>query len=176
MRPRIKGAARRDLARGYNHDQGGDLMRMIVTRSAVLGLIVAAAALAGDTAYAVRAPQSGQSASSGGWQLPPDADTKQSPLTVDAKVLAAGKAVFKDKCTRCHGPAGIGDGEDADPDHREDMDLTNPKRADRNADGVVFYKVMNGRRRPKMPAFKEELTEQQIWSVVAYVQTLRKKN
>jgi mono/diheme cytochrome c family protein len=55
------------------------------------------------------------------------------------------------------------------------MDLTNPKRADRNADGVVFYKVANGRRRPKMPAFTDELTEQQIWSVVAYVQTLRKK-
>jgi mono/diheme cytochrome c family protein len=113
-------------------------------------------------------------ASASGWQLPPDADTKKSPLQVDAKVLATGKAVFKDKCTKCHGPAGIGDGPDADPEHREDMDLTNPKRADRNPDGVVFYKVWNGRRRPKMPAFKEELSEQQVWSVVAYVQTLRK--
>jgi mono/diheme cytochrome c family protein len=26
-----------------------------------------------------------------------------------------------------------------------------------------------------MPSFKEELTEQQAWAVVAYVQTLRKK-
>ena len=110
-----------------------------------------------------------------GWQLPADADTKKIPLQVDAKVLATGKAVFKDKCTKCHGAAGLGDGPDADPEHREDMDLTNPKRADRNADGVVFYKVANGRRRPKMPAFKDELNEQQIWSVVAYVQTLRKK-
>jgi mono/diheme cytochrome c family protein len=55
------------------------------------------------------------------------------------------------------------------------MDLTNPKRAERNSDGVVFYKVWNGRRKPKMTAFKEELTEEQVWSVVAYVQTLRKK-
>jgi mono/diheme cytochrome c family protein len=109
-----------------------------------------------------------------GWQLPPDADAKKSPLTVDDKVLTTGKSVFKDKCTKCHGPGGLGDGPDADPDHREDMDLTNPKRAERNSDGVVFYKVMNGRRRPKMPAFKEELSEQQVWSVVAYVQTLRK--
>ena len=83
--------------------------------------------------------------------------------------------MFKDKCAKCHGSAGLGDGPDADPDHREHQDLTNPKWADRNPDGVVFYKVSNGRRRPKMPAFKEELTEQQIWSVVAYVQTLRKK-
>jgi mono/diheme cytochrome c family protein len=119
--------------------------------------------------------QSGQAAPGSGWQLPPDADTKKSPVPADAKVLATGKSVFKDKCTKCHGPGGLGDGPDADPDHREDMDLTNPKRADRNTDGVVFYKVWNGRRRPKMPAFKEELTEQQVWSVVAYVQTLRKK-
>ena len=55
-----------------------------------------------------------------------------------------------------------------------DMDLTVAKRAARNPDGVVFYKVMNGRRKPKMPAFKEELTTDQVWAVVAYVQSLRK--
>jgi mono/diheme cytochrome c family protein len=113
--------------------------------------------------------------SSSGWTLAPDAETKKNPLSADEKVLATGKTVFKDKCAKCHGSAGLGDGPDADPDHREHQDLTNPKWADRNPDGVVFYKVSNGRRRPKMPAFKEELTEQQIWSVVAYVQTLRKK-
>ena len=86
-----------------------------------------------------------------------------------------GEAIWTDKCAKCHGSTGLGDGPDADPDHQEHMNLTNPKGADRNSDGVVFYKVSNGRRRPKMPAFKEELTEQQIWSVVGYVQTLRKK-
>jgi mono/diheme cytochrome c family protein len=114
--------------------------------------------------------------SGGGWTLGPDAETLKSPLTVDAKVLANGKAVFKDKCEKCHGPAGLGDGPDADPDAMMDMDLTVAKRAARNPDGVVFYKVMNGRRKPKMPAFKEELTPEQVWSVVAYAQSLRKKS
>jgi mono/diheme cytochrome c family protein len=114
---------------------------------------------------------SGQS----GWTLPPDAKEKKSPLTVDDNVLAQGKSIFKEKCQKCHGETGVGDGPDADPEYSEDMDLTNPKRADRNPDGVVFYKVWNGRRKPKMPVFKEELTEQQVWSVVAYVQTFRKK-
>jgi mono/diheme cytochrome c family protein len=108
-----------------------------------------------------------------GWQIPPEADTVKSPLTVDEKVLASGKAVFKDKCERCHGPGGLGDGPDADPDAMGDMDLTVAKRAARNPDGVVFYKVMNGRRKPKMPAFKEELTQDQVWAVVAYAQSLR---
>jgi mono/diheme cytochrome c family protein len=135
-------------------------------------VLIAIATLVIGVATAVA--QSGQ-ASTSGWQLPPEADTKKSPLTVDEKVLNTGKTVFKNKCTKCHGPGGLGDGPDADPDHREDMDLTNPKRAERNSDGVVFYKVWNGRRKPKMTAFKEELTEDQVWSVVAYVQTLRKK-
>ena len=109
-----------------------------------------------------------------GWTLPEDAKTLKNPLTVDEKVLAAGKAVFKDKCERCHGPGGLGDGPDADPDAMMDMDLTVAKRAERNPDGVVFYKVMNGRRKPKMPVFKEELSTEQVWAVVAYAQSLRR--
>ena len=110
-----------------------------------------------------------------GWILGEDADTKKNPLTPDAATLATGKAIYKDKCQRCHGPGGVGDGPDADPDAREDMDMTNAKRAARNPDGVVYYKILNGRRRPKMPPFKDELSEEQIWLVVTYAQSLRKK-
>jgi mono/diheme cytochrome c family protein len=109
------------------------------------------------------------------WILGEDAETKKNPLTIDAKTLAAGKTVFKNKCERCHGPGGLGDGPDAEED-LEEMNLTLAKRAARNPDGVVYYKVLNGRKKPKMPAFKDELTEEQIWSVVAHVQSLRKKS
>ena len=37
----------------------------------------------------------------------------------------------------------------------------------------MFYKVWNGRKSPKMPAFKDELTKDQVWQIVAYAQTLR---
>ena len=109
-----------------------------------------------------------------GWTLPPDVETTRNPLTVDAKVIAAGKALFMEKCQRCHGPGGLGDGPDGDPDAQEDMNLTNPARADKNPDGTVFYKAWNGRKKPKMPAFKDELTKDQVWTIVSYVQTLRK--
>jgi mono/diheme cytochrome c family protein len=112
--------------------------------------------------------------SKGGWTLPPEADTTKNPLTVDPKLLATGKAIFKDKCQKCHGATGKGDGPDADPDAQEDMDLTRADRAAKNPDGVVFFKAWNGRKKPKMPAFKDDLTKEQIWTVVAYVQTLRK--
>ena len=120
-------------------------------------------------------PQEQQQRAPRGWNLPPDAEEKKNPHPVDDKLLATGKAVYNDKCDRCHGPGGLGDGPDSDPDAREDMNLTDPKRIEANPDGIVFYKVWNGRRSPKMPAFKEELTEDQVWAVVAYVQSLRKK-
>lgn len=121
-------------------------------------------------------PQAAATQPSGnGWTLPPDADDTKNPLPVDAKLLATGKGLFKDKCQRCHGPGGLGDGPDADPDFQEDMNLTNPRRAARNSDGIVFYKLWNGRRKPQMPTFRDELTKEQAWAIVAYVQTLRKK-
>jgi mono/diheme cytochrome c family protein len=109
-----------------------------------------------------------------GWTVPPDAEQKKSPLTVDEKVLAQGKTIFKSKCQKCHGPNGLGDGPDADPDYQEDMDLTRASRAAKNPEGVMFYKVSNGRKSPKMTSFKGQLTEEQIWTVVAYAQSLRK--
>jgi mono/diheme cytochrome c family protein len=147
-----------------------------MTRSRALFLAcIALCALAAGAAVAAARVFEPQQRSSGGWNLPADAPETKNPLTVNDNVLAVGKKVFSDKCKKCHGPNGLGDGPDADPDHAEEMNLTNAKRADRNPDGVVFYKVMNGRRSPKMPAFKDDLSKEQIWSVVAYVQTLRKK-
>jgi mono/diheme cytochrome c family protein len=136
----------------------------------------AAVLAAATAAVSIRAehPRTPAPQTANTWVLGEDAETKKNPLPADAKTLATGRGIFKDKCQRCHGPGGIGDGPDADPDARPDMDLTNPKRADRNPDGVVYYKVLNGRKKPKMPSFKEELTEEQIWAAVSYVQSLRK--
>ena len=142
-------------------------------RQGTVAAVLLSAAIAGLGAAAA-SPEM-QANKQSGWQLTPDADTKKNPLTVDDKVLNTGRALFKEKCSKCHGRTGLGDGPDAEPEHREHMDLTSQKRADSNSDGVVFDKVSNGRRKPKMPTFKDELTQDQIWSVVAYVQTLRKK-
>lgn len=112
----------------------------------------------------------------GGWVLPPTADEEKNPFAGDAKAVATGKELFVKTCQRCHGPGGKGDGPDADPDNMQDMDLTNPKRTARNSDGIVFYKVWNGRAKPKMPAQKDELTKDQVWQIVSYAQTLRQKS
>jgi mono/diheme cytochrome c family protein len=149
-------------------------MQLVVTRTSlalILGGVLFGAALAARTQETK--PEEAEPRS-GGWTIPPDAAEEKSPITVTPQTLVAGRALFKKNCQRCHGPKGVGDGPDADPDNMADMDLTNPKRAARNPDGVVFYKVWNGRKKPKMPTFSEKLTKEQVWTIVAYVQTLRK--
>ena len=121
----------------------------------------------------VRADDGGQER--GGWTLPSSAAEEKSPLAVNESVVAAGRKLFAAKCQRCHGPQGKGDGPDADKDHAKDMNLTLAARAARNPDGIVFYKIWNGRSTPKMPVFSEELSKEQAWALVAYVQTLRAK-
>jgi mono/diheme cytochrome c family protein len=56
------------------------------------------------------------------------------------------------------------------------MDLTSAARASANPDGVIFHKVWNGRSSPRMPRFGDELSREQVWAVVAYVQSLRKRS
>lgn len=109
----------------------------------------------------------------GGWNVPATAKDEKSPLAVNDAVLAGGKRLYDQKCQRCHGKAGKGDGPDAEAEHKEDMDLTVASRAARNPDGVVFYKIWNGRPSPKMPAMSEAFTREQVWAIVAYTQSLR---
>ncbi len=108
-----------------------------------------------------------------GWTIPPDAARLESPVPGDASVVARGRRLYESRCRRCHGPSGRGDGPEAERDEPPG-DLADPARAARNPDGVVFYKVWNGRRSPRMPAFKTELSRDEVWAVVHYVKTLRR--
>jgi mono/diheme cytochrome c family protein len=110
-----------------------------------------------------------------GWTIPAGASQEQNPIASSPDVLAKGKTLFEKKCQRCHGKEGAGDGPDADAD-MPPGDLTDGSRAGRNPDGVMFYKVWNGRKSPKMPSFKTELSKEEVWTVVTYAKTLRKQS
>jgi mono/diheme cytochrome c family protein len=116
------------------------------------------------------------SAQQSGWIIPASAAAEKSPLTVTDATVAAGKRLFTSKCERCHGSAGKGDGQDANPKFKHDMDLTKADDAAENPDGVVFYKIWNGHSSPKMPAFSEQISKEQAWTIVAYAQTLRPRH
>ena len=125
--------------------------------------------LIGLRAVAVRA----QDDDEGGWTIPATAAKEPNPVAVNAQVIAKGKDIYKSKCQKCHGPSGKGDGPDADLKHKPG-NFTDSSRASRNPDGVMFYKIWNGRKSPKMPALKGEISQDEVWTVIHYVKTLRK--
>jgi mono/diheme cytochrome c family protein len=107
-----------------------------------------------------------------GWDIPAGAKEQKSPLKPSADVVRKGKAVFASKCQKCHGPGAKGDGPDSDPKSPA-ADLTDEFRYDLNPEGVLYHRVWSGHP-PEMPAFKSQLSPDEVWQVVAYVMSLRK--
>jgi mono/diheme cytochrome c family protein len=107
-----------------------------------------------------------------GWTIPAGGKEQKSPLKPSADVVRKGKGVFTSKCQKCHGPEAKGDGPDSDPKSPA-ADLTDEFRYELNPEGILYHKVLNGHP-PQMPAFKSQLSPDEIWQVVAYVMSLRK--
>jgi mono/diheme cytochrome c family protein len=109
-----------------------------------------------------------------GWQIPEGAAMERNPEPLNTAALARGQSLYKAKCQRCHGADATGHGPEVDPDHPAG-DLTDRRLASRNPDGVMFYKIWNGRAKPKMPAMKTDITRADVWNLIHYVRTLRKE-
>jgi mono/diheme cytochrome c family protein len=108
-----------------------------------------------------------------GWTIPADAEREKSPVTSSADVVKRGRGIFERSCQKCHGPEGKGDGPNSDPRHQA-ADLTSGSLLDQNPDGVLFYRIWNGKP-PNMPAFKSQLSRDEIWTAVEYVKSLPPK-
>ena len=112
-----------------------------------------------------------------GWLIPPGGQSERSPLTSEAKTIARGKAIYVANCARCHGPEGKGNGPDSD----YASDLTDDLRTELNTEGVLFYKIWNGRIKygkgptEDMPAFQDKLAKDQVWALVEYLKVLRSR-
>jgi mono/diheme cytochrome c family protein len=105
------------------------------------------------------------------WTLPAGAANENNPVASTPDVLKRGESLYKSNCLGCHGPGGLGDGPNVDKGDRKSRpaNLT----LSRNPEGVVFYKIWNGRKDPDMPAFKSRMTKDEVWRVVAFVTSLR---
>jgi mono/diheme cytochrome c family protein len=110
-----------------------------------------------------------------GWLIPEGGQSEKSPLTADAETLERGRTLYLSHCARCHGADGRGSGP-----HPEFMgDLSDELRAGLNTEGVLFYKIWNGHTMQHriqvddMPAFRDTLTRDEVWSVVEHLKILR---
>jgi cbb3-type cytochrome c oxidase subunit III len=93
-----------------------------------------------------------------------------SSLAFRAAVPAAdGAAIFKKNCTMCHGADGKGFPALKTPN------FTDPKWQSSATDKEIREAVKNGKKGTTMPAFGDQLKDEEISAVIAYVRSLKKK-
>jgi cbb3-type cytochrome c oxidase subunit III len=96
--------------------------------------------------------------------------TAAEPQKGRAAQIERGRAVYADRCVRCHGADGQGRtrlGETV-----EAPDLSDPTFQRGRSSARMIASVTNGR--GGMPAFKKKLSRQDIAASIAYVRTLRR--
>jgi mono/diheme cytochrome c family protein len=104
------------------------------------------------------------------WTAPPEAAKRLNPVPPDQGSIERGKILFQDKCSVCHGPGGKGDGPAAAGLKPKLPDLV--KMSGHHPDGDIAWKIANGR--GSMPAWKDALSENDIWDLTNFIQSLGK--
>lgn len=103
------------------------------------------------------------------WMAPEQEAGKLNPVPISSKALNQGKEVFSTHCAYCHGINGEGL-----PTSETGLPMNTPslvKRLKTHSQGDFFWKIQNGR--GDMPSFKDELTEQETWSILLYIDSLK---
>ena len=114
----------------------------------------------------------GVAVAQGPWEAPAAEKGKKNPVPGGAKTLEAGKKLAQINCVTCHGPDGKGTGPAAAALNPKPADWTSKKIQD-ESDGELFWKISNGR--GAMPAWKATLSENERWTMVHYVRSLKGK-
>ncbi len=88
----------------------------------------------------------------------------------------AGKARYESLCASCHGMKGKGDGPAGAALPVKPQDQTDGRRLNALADEYLFDIIGKGGagkgKSPLMPAWGGQLSDQDIWNVVAYIRSL----
>jgi cbb3-type cytochrome c oxidase subunit III len=102
-----------------------------------------------------------------------EAQKLKNPEPQNAESVEAGKKLYQRHCAACHGPNGKGDGGMA-LSGGEPSDLTDGAWDHGSTDGEIFVVIRDGVS-ADMLAYKEKLTEKQIWQVVNYIRSIGTK-
>ena len=92
--------------------------------------------------------------------------------TARAADLAAAKKIYDDRCAKCHGLTGKGDGPKAKTLKKKPRDYTNTAEMAKLTDDQLKKEILDGKK--PMPAFRGKIDEKTVDDLVAYVRTFAK--
>ncbi len=99
------------------------------------------------------------------WKAPKKASQWTNPVSKTQDSIERGKVLYRKLCVACHGKSGQGDGPLANKLRPEPPDLI--ERSAHHSDGDFAWKIKNGR--GAMPAFKDQLSENEIWDLINFL-------
>lgn len=109
-----------------------------------------------------------------GYQAPvyEDAEVLTGIFPAEAPDLAAGQAIYEEKCLPCHGETGQGDGPSASGLSVPVAQIGNPAVANLSTPQEWYTITMEGNLENFMPPFSGSLDDQDVWNVLSYVYSL----
>ena len=95
----------------------------------------------------------------------------------DPNVVVQGELLYREKgCANCHGEKGDGDGPLSAGLNPKPVDFTDAALMARLSDNYLFWRISEGGSTPPfvsaMPAWKDALSEEERWQLVAYLRSL----
>ena len=94
----------------------------------------------------------------------------RNPIPPTSESVAAGEEIYANNCQSCHGASGLGDGPAAVGLQPPPADLV--YHVPLHPDSDLFATIVEGNEGTAMPAFGDQLTEEQIWHLVNYLRAL----
>ena len=85
-----------------------------------------------------------------------------------------GKVIYQTYCSVCHGPAGAGDGTSAHALIPGPPDFTSPDVQQSLTDEQMLYSILEGDPGTQMEGWKDRLTIDDVYAVIAYIRSLGK--
>jgi len=105
-----------------------------------------------------------------GWVAPEEAKRMKNPVKTTKASIQKGKEIYEKKCSLCHGEKGDGKGPASAGLNPKPTSFKGPHgHGGQFSDGEHFWKITTGR--GGMPSFQKDLTEEERWYVVNYINT-----
>jgi cytochrome c len=106
----------------------------------------------------------------------PKAAAMKNPMAGDAQSVVRGKKLYDSHCAKCHKADGQGVEGETGESGPPPSNLLHPKLEYGSSDGEIFQIIKTGVLPSLyMPMYEGEISDNDMWDITTYVQSLRKK-